>query len=70
MYSQDQLKALINKAQAQGAVIVVTNDFEAEAFEGRLIIESVKVLNAWEGIVPNEMTVIGACERLSQAFAE
>jgi len=63
--AQDELMAMIRKAQAKGLNVVnIEFDAAAEVFEGRFIIESVQV--ASKGFGPFPMPHITARERIGE----
>jgi hypothetical protein len=68
MTSQIELRDLIARAKAKGAVVTVQMDQSAMESEGREIYLQVQVLGL-KGIGPHPMSPISAAERLRAALA-
>ena len=68
MTSQKEIRDLIARAEARGAVVTVQIDEGAFEEEGREIIEVVQVCGL-KGIGPHPMSLISAAERLREALA-
>ena len=68
MTSQKELRDLIARAEAKGAVVTVQIDELELSAEGREIITQVHVLGI-KGVGPHPMSPISAAERLREALA-
>ena len=68
MTSQKEIRNLIARAEAKGAVVTVQIDEAALESEGREIIKTVHVLGL-KGVGPHPMSLISAAERLREALA-
>lgn len=68
MTSNQELKDLIEKARARGAIVEATLDQRALEVEGRQIISTVKVVGL-RGVGNYPMSAIAAAERLREVLA-
>jgi hypothetical protein len=67
MVSNEELKTLIRRAEAQGAIVEIGYDHRA-ATEGRQVIDTVAIVGL-KGCGPHPMSAIGAAERLRGLLA-
>jgi hypothetical protein len=68
MTDQKEIRSLIARAEAKGAVVTVKIDQSALETEGREIIEEVQVVGL-KGVGRYPMSLISAAERLREALA-
>lgn len=70
MYDEQQLRDLVNLALHAGAHLNITHDKRAKAEEGRVLIETIQVVNKFAGFGPHPMGAFYACEKLREAKAK
>lgn len=68
MTTQKEIRNLIARAEARGAVVTVQIDEGALEAEGREIIDTVQVVGL-KGVGSHPMSLISAAERLREALA-
>ena len=67
MVSNEELKTLIRRAEARGAIVDIGYDHRA-ATEGRQVIDTVAIVGL-KGCGPHPMSAVGAAERLRELLA-